>query len=256
MTWQGPLDLAGRHLTVENGLIVTNPSGLLPGTIDLHSGGTLDFAGDQSFDDVNIGSPGTITAENQLTLGSGVSISQTTNTTGLIISGPGTIDNQGVISLFGSPAFQLSHTQAVIIVQEFENQGTLAATGTGAIAHGLDSIFRISSATFSNDTSGMLEAIEWSIVISTTTNFTNDGTVLVDAGTVDIAPLLSGSGVAELQNDGTLELGSAVSAAQVVDFLRLGPADPGPTGVLRRDDRAHWDQRCHPARAVGDRHRL
>ena len=78
-------------------------------------------------------------------------------------------------------------------MQEFENDGTLAATSAGTITNGLDSIFNITSATFSNDTSGVLEALGGGIAVSTATDFTNDGTVLVDAGTIDIAPLLTGS---------------------------------------------------------------
>src|SRR6185437_8856105 len=105
----------------EHGLIVANPLGFLPGSLDLGTGGTLDFAGDQVFDHVNVANPGTITAENTLTLGSAFSLTQTTNSTGLVISGPGTIVNQGAISLLGSPASKISHTLGVILVDEFDN---------------------------------------------------------------------------------------------------------------------------------------
>jgi collagen type I/II/III/V/XI/XXIV/XXVII alpha len=222
VTWQGPLDLAGQDLTIENGLTVTNKAGSLPGTVDLGNGGTLDFSGNQSLDNVAIGSPGSITANSTVTLGRGVAISQTTSSSGLVITGAGTIVNQGAIALLGSPTSHISGTEAVILVTKFENAGTLAATGLGTIAPGLDSYFNITSPTFNNDATGLIEALGGSITVSTATNFTNDGTILVDTGTVDIAPLLNGSGTADLRNQGTLELGSAVTAEQVIGFLGSG----------------------------------
>src|SRR6185437_6780742 len=130
---------------------------------------------------------------NTLTLGSAFSLTQTTNSTGLVISGPGTIVNQGAISLLGSPASKISHTLGVILVDEFDNDGTLAAASAGTITNGLDSFFNITAGTFDNGRNGLLEALGGVITVSTATEFTNDGTVLANAGTIDIAPLVAGS---------------------------------------------------------------
>jgi hypothetical protein len=110
-------------------------------------------------------------------------------------------------------------TQGEISVADFENAGIDEISG--GLAGSLNSQILIDSATYHNLTSGTLAAIGGTITTSSGGNFINDGNIVVNTGSIIINEILSGVGRVALQN-GTVELGSAVSQGQAVNFA--GPS--------------------------------
>ncbi len=236
---------------------MTDASGSGPGTLVLNSryynAGLLDFVGTQGFDNVAVTGFGTVTAESgTLTLGSGASFTPTllafiTGTPGFAFTGKGTILNYGtVIGLAkqaDGPALPNNGTVSLANA-DFENYGVIDAYDVsmpGTNPPGMMNQYFpgrvtgiISAGTFVNHTSGTIEVGQSfgdaSLTIAATTNFTNDGTLStqdsqsssISGGTIDVGAFLAGSGMIALNGGGTVEIRSATSNSQTIDFAGPG----------------------------------
>src|SRR5262249_23633505 len=98
VTFQGGLAVGtGASLTVLDGLKVLAVDGVSPGTLNLNSGGVLQFSGTQSLDDMtlNIGASVEVNG-GTLTFGSGATLNVTTSAAQL--AGSGTFLNEGLVN--------------------------------------------------------------------------------------------------------------------------------------------------------------
>jgi hypothetical protein len=222
-------------VTVVNGLTLTGSNGSGPGTIELASANPLnttviDFEGNQTFDNATVmqtisGDTRTsIDADADLTLGANLSIicnaSQLETTPDVItFAGSGTIQSSATIDFIGQHT-PFDGSGGAFTVNDFENSGTIENSGsTGSQIY-------ITSPIFHNLSDGLMQTAGSSIFSSirsvAATAFTNDGMIAANAGYIDIAGALSGSGTISVQNTATVELGSSVSNAQSIDFQGVG----------------------------------
>jgi hypothetical protein len=228
VTWQG--NLVPTLMTVRNGLVVTGANGSGPGTISLTGPvlgtGTIDIQGDQTFDNasilqlVNAPNHTSIVADNILTLGSQVSITgNPSNLSGfantITLAGSGNVISNATIDIVGQFRSKLStDTQGFIAVADFENGGTVETTG----GLGIGSDLFITAPIFDNLPGGTLQTLGGNINIAAATNFTNNGMIVANFGSIFIGGVLAGSGTVTLQNAATIELGSAVGTGESIGF--------------------------------------
>ncbi len=253
VTWHGTLAPASL-LTIENGLTLTGTAGTGPGALQLSPytllPGTLEFAGSQTFDNASVPGFGTVIADDTLTIGSGVTFSETPisyiTPASINFAGAGAIINSGTIlgQAHEYTVADLTNNGLISIgPADFENFGVIDAIDTsapGTVTGGIGSYFpglmttSITAASFVNHAGGIIEIGQSAgvsrLTIAATAGFTNDGTLLtqdtsptsIAGGTIDIAALVNGSGTIELSGSGVVDLHSAVSATEIIDFTGAG----------------------------------
>ncbi len=123
VTLEGNVLEVSAYLTIADRLVVTGTSGTGIGSIDL-SGGTMEFSGDQTFNDANINfafRAAALTVDNALTLGPDISILGSDSIEGVLsaIEGAGSLVFQGNLLV-------ASDSVLSIAVADLENSGTLA----------------------------------------------------------------------------------------------------------------------------------
>ena len=217
VTWRGPLDAVNSLLTVKNGLVATSVAGTGAGSISV-GGGTLDFQGDQTLDNLHLTGNGLLIAENTLTLGANVVIGPASGSLAFTgRSGDGEIINEGLISVVGHTLFPGDFgISAYISVGDFENDGTVETVGTAGTAS--DSYIVVSSGTFTNHPGGLVKASDSLLRFANSSVLTNDGTITADAGSIVIGGLLLGSGRVIVTNGATVELANAAVASETFDL--------------------------------------
>jgi T5SS/PEP-CTERM-associated repeat protein len=217
VTWQGLLDTANSISTVIGGLTVTGANGSGPGTIAIQ-GGSLAFEGAPTIDNATISGYGEIFAEDTLTLGSALTI-DVANFGDLFLLGTslnsGVVENAGTLDVIGQTIFSGDDGVLAIIENDnFDNHGTVETSGTGG--RNGDASLIINAATFTNEAGALLGAFAGRIHIAGTTALTNNGTIAANAGSIDIAPLLQGTGQIVASNNAAIEFGGAVASTETV----------------------------------------
>jgi hypothetical protein len=136
VTWLGEMNLEESHVVILNGLTLRGTNGSGTGTLALGGvagfGGTLEFQGNQTLDNVNVSGDGTLLADNTLTIGAGVSFDYSRLSFGgepapLDLAGAGTIVNDGsllVYSAHNNPPEEQNST-ASIASADFQNSGII-----------------------------------------------------------------------------------------------------------------------------------
>lgn len=217
VTWHGLLDTGNSLSTVIGGLTVTGTNGSGPGTIAME-GGSLAFEGGPTIDHATISGQGVIFVDDTLTFGSALTI-DVANFGDFSIRGAspvsGTVDNNGALDVIGQPIFAGDNgVLATIANNSFDNHGAVETSGTGG--RNGDASLVINAGTFINERGALLGAFAGRIQIAGTTAFTNNGTIAVNAGSVDIAPLLQGTGRIIASNNAAIDFGGAVGPNQTV----------------------------------------
>ncbi|MGE0221663.1 MAG: Hint domain-containing protein [Acetobacteraceae bacterium] len=239
VTWRGNLGVEGT-LQVNSGLVVRNADGTGDGTLTV-AGGTVQFNGTQTFDNVDVrlmaqyAAHNFIMADGSLTLGAGTRIllDDTGGRGGeLIIKLDGvdaasTIVNQGTVAY--TPNGSASDTGGIFVwVANFRNEGVLSVSGAASLV--TYSLLRVTSTAFTNAAGGTITVEKGAgttvaeMTVSSATDFTNDGLISVNGGSLDVAPLLQGSGQVLVQQHGTADLHLGATQGQTIAF--------GDSGVL------------------------
>jgi hypothetical protein len=257
VTWLGTMNLTDSDVEILNGLTLTGANGSGAGTLDFGTNwlsvATIEFQGNQSFDNVNVSGFGTVDADNSLTLGGNFNFSQLGDSmphdpiSATSFTGAGTILSSGTITGLsardsgdGSQDSLLSFlgtefdNSGIIDIRDISVPGSFAGNGP-SFANFFNpgtSTGTIGAATFINEAGGTFEAGQSAgvalITIAASTNFTNNGMMLtqdassVAGGTIDIAAILGGSGTIDLNGGGLVHLRSASSNTQNIDFVGAG----------------------------------
>lgn len=243
VTVDGSIAIQGSGtLTVNNGLVVRSADGSRPGTISYNGGGVVQFSGDQTLENVVVNFwGGAIRADGTLLLGTTATWQNPQTFFGRAYSlngtGPAsTIINDSSIDFeagpISDPRFPV-FSDLNVNVARFENNGVLSVSdplgGIGRIA--------ITSTSFTNAAGGLLSTnhvrsgtTRLEITVSGTTEFTNNGSIFANGGSIDLAPTLLGSGEVRIANSGTVDLHYGADAEQTVIF--------GDRGVLELENAA------------------
>ena len=221
VTYQGPLEFAasGAQLAVANGLTVTDATGSLPGVIDLTGGGaSIDFIGNQNFDNATINLNSADGAAPQTAIGIG-------GAGGSVLTlGPNALVNSDAFAAQANIA-SLGAAQTALV-----NQGTIIAgagsgnfvigpaasfanQGTIEVANGDTLSIQPVSGAFANSGFVAVDGVSTLRLVGDS-GFDNTGTISLDAGaTLDLAgsftlPLLGNvlNQGAVTQIDGTLDV--------------------------------------------------
>jgi T5SS/PEP-CTERM-associated repeat protein len=217
VTWQGLLDTGNSASTVIGGLTVTGANGSGPGTITME-GGSLAFEGGPTIDNATISGQGAIFVDDTLTFGAALTIDVANFGDLMLLSASpvsGTVSNSGMLDVIGQPIFFGDNgVLAIIDNHSFDNHGTVETSGTGGRTG--DAGLVINAATFTNERGALLGAFAGRILIAGTTALTNNGTIAANAGSIDIAPLVQGTGQIVATNNAAIEFGAAVASAQTI----------------------------------------
>jgi hypothetical protein len=232
VTWLGPLLLMS-HYNLINNFAIKTADGLNPGTVSMDGSAGLLFRGDQVFDNarVNLESyavSGVIEADGTLTLGPALTIAararDNLSVMQLDLRGTGsgsTMVNQGLIDLAeqfsGSKASAFLQTN--ISVAGFLNSGRISIAaddqGTGRLT--------VTSNNFTNADAGTITASGGGrLTITQSVAFTNDGTMIANGGSIDVASLVQGSGDIILRNSGTVDFHAGSASGQTIAFDGAG----------------------------------
>ena len=243
VTVDGEISVQGGTLIVNNGLVIRSTDGSGPGTISYSGGGAVQFSGDQTLESVAVKMlGGAIRADGTLLLGATATWQNPQTFFGRAYSLSGTGLGSAIIN-DSSIDFQAGRASSDprfpvlsvlnVNVGRFENKGALSVSdpvgGSGLIA--------ITSTNFTNAVGGVLSAVHTrsppsglAITVSGTTVFTNDGSIFVTGGSLDVASTLLGSGDVLITNGGTVDLHYGSDAEQTVIF--------GDRGVLELENAA------------------
>jgi hypothetical protein len=186
-----------------------------------------------------------------LTLGSGLTIEQTgtagiysTNATTAIadvVISYATIDTSAATFVIQPDSFtnygQINAdsnggTLDIIPTDWFTNYGTIAVSNGESVTIGNGYVSDTQPGGATNETAGVISVAASSYITISASTLTNDGTLEVNGGTVDVIHAVDGTGFSTIANSGTLEFDATVSASQTITFedatgtLALGdPAD-------------------------------
>ncbi len=248
VTVQGSLQLGG-YRDILNDLMLVGADGTGPGTLDLLTGSTLEFVDDQSLDNAIVSGDGRIIADDTLTIGSDVSMTEANSVYfgqfGITLDGTGAILNHGTIAGMSTNGEVIETDKDALIVvgsADFENFGVLDAYDSSApVSNTPNQIdlnaegnaqIEINAARFVNQVGAITETGQSAglgeIAISATTDFTNDGLlstwngVAASGGAIDVAAPVLGSGTIEIANGGEVTLESGVSSTQTIAFVDNG----------------------------------
>ena len=232
VTWLGPLRLS-THYTFINGFEIKTADGLNPGTLTMGESSRLLFRGDQTFDnarvDVQNGSiRSVIEADGTLTLGPSLTVAGRP----IVLAGAMELElrgassasvmvNQGTIDLTQpfSSVKQSSHLWTTISVGGFLNSGVISISAATPDSGQLT----VTSNSFTNTDAGTINAIGGGrFAVSQVADFTNDGTMIANGGSIDFAPLIQGSGDVIVRNGGTVDFHAGSGAGQTIAFDGTG----------------------------------
>ena len=174
-------------------------------TVSISSGDSLTLTGTDAFSSATISGAGTLDANGTTTV-SGLTIGGTTT-----FSDGGTLTESGGSTTLGDAAGDVAKL-------------TIASTGTWDILDN-SGIARGSSTASAITNHGLFEKTGGTGTSVITPKVTNDGTVLVSSGTLELKGAVTGKGTDTISGASTLEFGAGVSTAAT-----LGDQDIGFTG--------------------------
>ncbi len=266
VTWRGGLGLSAGFqdvMEINNGFAIYAPDGVSRGTIDI-SNIVLQFNGDQLFDNAILrlraeGMGGNfVRAGGTLTLGAGIDIPMTELHGGeanlsVRLEGIDTnskIVNNGTIVHLprdGPTNGEFGYGGGMSVsVHEFINNGIMAAAAKAydpnvyynADVYKVSGYITIDSAIFKNGENGTIRISGYGdekaaqILVSQATDFTNDGTIFANGGSIDIDPFLQGGGIVTVASDGTVDLGVGASQGQTIAFIDSGVLELGTPALF------------------------
>jgi hypothetical protein len=192
---------------------------------------TLTFADDETIDHVAITGVPVLDAVTTLTIGADTSIDAGNR---LVLQGNSITSSGTITGISGNGYLGDTANNGTITIRnaDFRNAGVIQALDTstavtttaGIMTHADTGSMQllVSGSDFENLPGGLIQVAQAAgsalLSVSATTDFTNDGTVSDNAGTIDIAADLNGSGTLIVAGGGTVTLEGAVSAAQTIAF--------------------------------------
>jgi len=113
------------------------------------------------------------------------------------------------------------------------NSGVISSTNS----LGVNSYIWIESAIFKNTPGGTISATlgtgsKMEVLVSQATDFINDGTISMNGGSIDIDPLLQGSGIVTVQGKGTVDLYLGAPQGQTIAFIDSGVLELGTPALF------------------------
>ena len=233
------------RVNINNGFVIRAEDGVSPGTLTLDSG-IVSFHGDQTLDNAIVRvvsqsmAHNIFRSENTLTLGAGTKILLDDDAGGtyeqhIKLNG---VDTNSAIFNFGTidarPTSKVAVVSAITTrVHRFENSGVISSTSS----LGVYSYIWIESAIFKNTSGGTISATmvagnNMEILVPQATDFTNDGTISMNGGSIDIDPLLQGSGIVTVQGKGTVDLNLGATQGQTIAFIDSGVLELGTPALF------------------------
>ncbi len=233
------------RVNINNGFVIRAEDGASPGTLTLDSG-IVSFHGDQTLDNAIVRvvsqsmAHNIFRSENTLTLGAGTKILLDDDAGGtyeqhIKLNG---VDTNSAIFNFGTidarPTSKVAVVSAITTrVHRFENSGVISSTSS----LGVYSYIWIESAIFKNTSGGTISATmvagnNMEILVPQATDFTNDGTISMNGGSIDIDPLLQGSGIVTVQGKGTVDLNLGATQGQTIAFIDSGVLELGTPALF------------------------